>query len=322
MFAARGPNTVASTTVVAITQGGNPRVFYQTDDAHIHELSLNPTWRDKDLTSDASVPAAMAAKKFTALAATTQGDNPRVYYQGEDGYIHELQWSNPSWLHNNVAKNVGAPPAFSGSDIVATSYGGSPRVYYEPTGGYSDRIHELAWNPNGWDHRDITGGGSPAVEGTTLAVVGGGNPRVYHLIQGIQGGFFIEELAWNPPIWGHSILHNQAIGATPAVKLTALATTTLGGKPRVYYESFTGHIHELSLNPDWKWRDVTKDANAIGATALWAPRAGLAATSLNDNPRVYYQGLDGEIHELAWNNPFWSHRTVSKDAKGPSGRMK
>ena len=40
----------------------------------------------------------------------------------------------------------------------------------------------------------------------------------------------------------------------------------------------------------------------------------LAATTLNGNPRVYYQGDDGHVHELAWSPPDWVHRDVTKDA--------
>jgi hypothetical protein len=105
----------------------------------------------------------------TALTSTTVGgDNPRVYYQGDDRRIHELAWWGDHWNHAVVGLDV--PPAVAGTALTSTIVeGDNPRVYYQ---GDDRHIHELAWWGDHWNHAVV---GPPAVAGTALTstTVGG-----------------------------------------------------------------------------------------------------------------------------------------------------
>ena len=135
----------------------------------------------------------------------------------------------------------------------------------------------------------------------------------------------IHELGWNPPDWNDRDIGSGAVpidgaewGAIPG---TGLAATTLNGNPRVYYVERGYEVHELAWIPSaWNHRNLTKDATS--PPVWWKDWSGLAATALGDYPRVYYQGEDGHIHELAASprsggGMEWVHRVVSKDATGP-----
>ena len=226
-------------------------------------------------------------------------------------------------------ESSGAPPPSFGSPLAATTLGGNLRVYYRDGDGH---VHELAfWLPN-WVHRDVThdavGGAMPGYGGSPLAATTlNGNPRVYY-----QGNNYarIHELAWIPNDW-----HDRDIGsgAVPidgaewgAIPGTGLAATTLNGNPRVYYVEPGYKVHELAWIPSvWNHRNLTKDAKGPPAPPVWwKDWAGLAATMLDGNPRVYYQGEDCAYPRAGIAPPLrWGRRVAPpggvERCEGPAG---
>jgi hypothetical protein len=85
--------------------------------------------------------------------------------------------------------------------------------------------------------------------------------------------------------------------------------------PRVYYLGIDFQVHELAWWGDkWHHSTVSLDAGAPPAV-IGSP---LTATTQSSNlPRVYYLGIDFQVHELAWWGDKWHHSAVSSEAFGP-----
>src|SRR5690606_31229442 len=82
------------------------------------------------------------------------------------------------------------------------------------------------------------------------------------------------------------------------------------------YLAADNHVHELGwYNNRWNHRDLTADAGAIPAVS-GSPLSVI--TISNDDPRVYYLGVDQHVHELAWKSltHVWYHTDVSAAGGG------
>ena len=109
---ASAPTAVAGTDLAVTTLRGDPRVYHQGDDGHVHELAWQyPDWVHRDVTKDAKAPVCLDK---TALAARTEGGDPRVYYQGDDGHVHQLAWEPPNWAHRDLTTDAQRRPASIG----------------------------------------------------------------------------------------------------------------------------------------------------------------------------------------------------------------
>ncbi len=134
-----------------------------------------------------ALTAASAAAGSALTSTTLDGNNPRVYYLGNDNHVYELAWHNNEnlWYHRDVTADAGGQPAAAGGALTSTTLdGNNPRVYYL---GNDNHVYELAWhnNENLWYHRDVTAdaGGQPAAAGSALTstTLDSNNPRVYYL---------------------------------------------------------------------------------------------------------------------------------------------
>ena len=101
----------------------------------------------------------------------------------------------------------------------------------------------------------------------------------------------------------------------PAVVATATPAPGLltGGNARVATQtnSLTGTTAgQLALNSGSGL--ISNRANALQLAV-----GSLTSTTLNGNPRTYYETADGQIHELAWSGSNWSERVVTTDAGAP-----
>ena len=297
---------IVSTT---LSMSGNPRVYYLGDDGQIHELALwGGSWHHLVVTTAAGGPRAAAG---TALTSTTYNGDPRVYYESDDGQIHELAFYGGSWHHLVVTTAAGGPRAAAGTALTSTTYKGDPRVYYV---GGDNQIHELAlWGDNKWHHLVVTtaAGGPPAEPYTPLtSTTYKGDPRVYY----VGGDNQIHELAlWGDNKW-HHLAVSTAAGGPSVVSGTALTSTTYNGDPRVYYESGDGQIHELGLWGDNKWHHLVVTTAAGGPDVAFG--RALSSTTYNGDPRVYYEGGDGSIHELALWGGKWHHLALTPAGHG------
>ena len=170
--AASAPSAVAGTAIACFGLGESrlPRVYFQSDDGHVHEIAWNPHWSTTDITGAIGAPPARAG---TAIACFGLGANldPRVYYQTDDGHVHELAY-NAGWSTTDITTASNAPSAVAGTAIACFGLGESllPRVYFQSDDGH---VHEIAWNPH-WSTTDITtaGGAPPAAPRTSIACMG------------------------------------------------------------------------------------------------------------------------------------------------------
>lgn len=257
-------------------------------------------------------PDALAAVG-TRLASlgTSASHDPRVYYVGGDGHVHELAWVTlpflgSRWYRSDLTRTTGAPPpaGLRSLAVTGTTTELFPRLYQLAADGH---VWELGSN-NGtdWFAKDLMGdtGAPPAAAGSTLAAHGwlpSREPRVYYFTDDDQ----LHELAWNAPRWQHSPLTGSTQFPLAANRVSLAVTgTTTDLHPRVYYVADDGHAHELASNGgDWFIRDLTAETGAPppAPESAFAAHGGLPTRE----PRLYYFDSDNHVHELAWNAPNW-----------------
>ena len=63
---------------------------------------------------------------------------------------------------------------------------------------------------------------------------------------------------------------------------------------------------------------ATAGSFLIERTALPLATGAVVSTTMNGDPRTYYETADGQIHELAYWGGSWHHRVVTTDAGGPA----
>jgi hypothetical protein len=90
-----------------VTADGVPRIVYRGGDNHIHELRLQGSWIQADLSAIVSdnPPAFPAAGD--PFAFVTSDGIPRVLYRGADNHIHELRLQN-SWIQADLSSLASA----------------------------------------------------------------------------------------------------------------------------------------------------------------------------------------------------------------------
>ena len=107
------PGTVLSSWIDQKYQ----HLVYLSANQHIHELYFplaGGHWKQNDLTSTASCPAATLG---SALTSWVDHNYQHVVYITSDGHAHELYYplAGGRWKQNDLTASAGAPPALSGS---------------------------------------------------------------------------------------------------------------------------------------------------------------------------------------------------------------
>jgi hypothetical protein len=160
---------------------GHPtqHVVYRGVDGHIHELwwSEDANWNHENLTWQTGAPLAVGNPAGSAWEGRP---TQHVVYQGIDGRIHELWWSeDANWNHEDLSGQTGAPPAAGDLAGYAWERDHTQHVVYR---GVDDRIHELWWHEDsGWQHADLSGQtGAPPAAGDPAGYAweGGGTQHV------------------------------------------------------------------------------------------------------------------------------------------------
>ena len=112
-----------------VTPDKVPRVVYVGGDSHIHELRLQGSWIQADLSAIVtnSPPAVPAAGD--PFAYVTPDKVPRVVYVGDNGDIHELRLQ-PGWIQADlaVAGGITNPIPAYGNPFAYVTPDGVPRV--------------------------------------------------------------------------------------------------------------------------------------------------------------------------------------------------
>jgi hypothetical protein len=281
-----------------VTPDGVPRVVYRGQDNHIHELRLQGSWIQSDLSaivsnSPPAVPAAGAP-----FAYVTPDGVPRVVYRGQDNHIHELRLQG-SWIQTDLSAIVSdRPPAVSaaGDPFAYVTPDGVPRVVYR---GQDNDIHELRLQGK-WIQTDlsaIVSNSPPAVPAAGDAFAYVTPDRVPRVVYRGQDNH-IHELRLQGS-WIQADLSATVTNRPPAFSAAGdpFAYVTPDGVPRVVYRGQENDIHELRLQGSW----IQADLSAIVSNSPPAvPAAGDAFAYVTPDrvPRVVYRGQDNDIHEL------------------------
>jgi hypothetical protein len=300
------------------------RVHYLGTDHHVHQLWLGQRWYHRDLTTSAvGAPAAAPGSPLAWLVKQNGGQ--ALYYLSADNHVNELRWQDPVWSHadlTSIALNASGPvpPAAPGSPLAVFAVkdlGGRnyPRVQFL---GTDNHVHQL-WLGQHWYYRDLTAsaaGAPAAAPGSSLAgfVKDDGGQGLYYQSTDAH----LHELRWNDPLWSHTDLTATALTSSGPVP-SAAAGTALAVFPskdasgqsyaRVHYVGADRHVHQLWLGLRWYHRDLSTSAPG---TPLAATESALTGFFVNTTEsRLYFQGQDGHIGELRWNDPQWRFHDVS-----------
>ena len=183
------PRPCADSELTSLSLNGQPRVYYQGEDFHVHEIGWDGSnWFHKNLGQLSGGPTATFP---TPLTSTFCAGNPRVYYLTDDRHIHEMAWDGSNWNHLCITDAAYAPPTSQGSPLTSVDYNGNPRVYYR----YEGQVHELGWGP-GWFHNALPS--EELTDGSFLSsMTYHGDPRIYYM--NIYWNF--RELSWRTDRW-------------------------------------------------------------------------------------------------------------------------
>ena len=150
--------------------GRSKQVIYQTEDGHIHELSVavGGKWGHADLTTLTGAP--LAQEIIDGYSWEAGRSKQVAYIARDDHHIHELFVAvGGGWGHANLTALTDAPLVGGGGAFGASGYsweaGRSKQVVYTT----SDRhLHELFVAVGGkWGHADLT-----ALTGAPLVIDG------------------------------------------------------------------------------------------------------------------------------------------------------
>jgi hypothetical protein len=281
-----------------VTPDSVPRIVYRGSDDHIHELRLQESWIQADLSAivSDSQPATPAASDPRAYV--TPDNVARVIYRGNDSHIHELRLQE-SWIQADlsaiVSDSAPATPA-AGNPFGYVTPDCLPRVVYR---GTDNHIHELRLQGR-WIQADL----SAIVSDSPPATPAAGDPFAYVTPDGVPRVIYvgtdghIHELRLQEG-WIQADLSAIVSDSPPASPAAGnpFAYVTPDGVPRVVYRGSDNHIHELRLQGSW----IQADLSAIVSDTPPAPPAAgdpYAYVTPDQIPRVVYLGTDGHIHEL------------------------
>jgi hypothetical protein len=279
---------------------------------HIIQLRWeNNAWKHKDLTLETGAPlASFEVRAYVHYASQTQ----HVVYldrneQGEH-QVHELYADNSNqWQHNNLTTAVPGGAPFAESTPTGYEFRQLQHVVYE---GTDKHIYELWHDSNGWHVNDLT----------NAPVVGKGplTARVFTPIatQNIRflafGSDHIHELWWdNSGTWRRSDLTHVSQAPSAATEPTNYSFWEQATQ-HINYLGTDDHVHELWWNYEngWQHNDLTYQTGAPLGRSGALPSGYVFRDQ--GTQHVVYQGGDGIIHELWWDNTGWHHNPLTMGA--------
>jgi len=276
-----------------------------------------------DLTTQWGAPLAVGNPACYVYAQYKQNIIYRGFTPGQ-GYsrIHQLQWENNAWHHNDLTATASAPLASGAGEVTAyvAYYTGTQHVVYLGTnnqGLLDNHIHEIyADDSNDWQHNDLTiAAGAPLAINTPMGY------EFRNLMHVVYNGFTSQTAGHVYELWHDSNgWHFNDLMGTPVVALgplTARVFPSIGTQHIVYRANVDGtDIQELQWdNVGWHQRDLT--------IAAAAPSANGDVTNYifedQDTQHINYLGTDGHIHELWWDyDNGWRHNDLTNATGAPA----
>src|SRR5947209_7849663 len=153
-----GAGTTRGRPFAYVTHDGShpvPRVLYQGDDAHTHELRLEGNdWKRADLTDLADASDA-AGPPFAYETVFNGESTPRVLYTGQDRHIHEIRLTGGAWKKADLTQMVQAPNSQGAPYACVTGNGAGlvARVVFRAEDGH---IHEVRLEDGSWKNADLS----------------------------------------------------------------------------------------------------------------------------------------------------------------------
>ena len=251
---------------------GAARVYYiSSADQHVHQLALNKTWGDLDLTSMANGPNAATTSPLSSFYDISVD---HVFYIGVDGHVHQLyNFMKPlpppllgleEWVDQDLTNTAipvdesKVPPAAAGSGLsgFVDSYG--PHVFYVDS---NQHVHHLILTAENWSDYDLTGSynGPQAAKATALSSFGDGYGD--HVVY-ISADQHVHQLYLDNAVWVDQDLTSTA---TPFVESkvplaavgSALSSLSNNLGELIFYISADQHVHLLCF--------ADKPPGALGA---------------------------------------------------------
>jgi hypothetical protein len=296
------PSGAPGSVVSAILGGFSPRVYTITADGHLYEMAwLGSKWGGGDLTAQLGLRIAASGSPL-ALGLADQV-RPTVYMLGQDYGIYEVSWTGSRWQGGLISDGLKTvTPADGRGPLACLTADASTRSVFYLTGPEDVHVSQLRQSGGAWVYLDVTAaaGGAPPVASALgpLACLrlGVSHSQVYYA--SADGHV---HLLWTGGVqWQDIDLTRAAQAPLAALGGGNLACCAIGGLPRVYYLSEKGHVTEIRCGPDqaWQSRDITEH---VGVPPVASLASQLACCALdNGQLRLYYQGADGHVHELAW----------------------
>ncbi len=256
--AAGGPLAIAgSLGAYMFDSQGTQHVDYVASDGHIHELWWDGDgWHHHDLTGAAGAPAAAprSLAGYVLAGASTQ----HVDYLGTDGFIHELEWKNGNWRHNNLSTLTGAPTSLIAPTGYAFASAGTQHVNYIGVDGH---VHEL-WSDGSWHWDDLSV--ATATDGPGDGVLSAypfDATCTRHVVYTNSLGR-IHELWWDAGGWHHNDLSNTGAPLSDFAPLIGYAFNAQRTQHVIYVEIVGLHVYEL-----W-WQALPTPTAEIPRTAV------------------------------------------------------
>jgi subtilisin family serine protease len=289
--AALAPQKAGTTSSpVAVPYNGSTRILFVGENGYVqflHQEFPGAAW-------GVSGPAISRTKVVpgTAISAFVNTTGlPRAYFvstgdtEADKNTIHEVGY-NPSTFWSETAALT--PPVATGSSPSALPWAnGGVKLYFA---GTDRKIREVSyngtWSVSGPLSSPLATGASPSALAWT-----GGQIKVYYPGEDSK----VHELSYSGSSWYDSVGQTQKM-------TTGAALAPIGGGSNglsVHYVGADGKLRDLTytISPAVSWSEE------VGATTM-KMAAGTSPTSFvntTNQPRAYFVGEDGKVHELAYN---------------------
>jgi cell division protein YceG involved in septum cleavage len=270
---------------------GTQRVYFVTDNQHVHQLYYNNTkWLDEDLTgftNGASAAAGSALSSF-AMANGTQ----HVYFVADNQHVHQLYYNNTKWLDEDLTGFTNGASAAAGSALSSFAMAnGTQHVYFVAS---SQHLHQLYYDSAKadakWHDEDLTGftNGGLAAAGSALSsfAMANGTQHVYFVADNQHVHQLYYDNAKANAKWHDEDLTGFTNGGLAAAGSALSSFAMANGTEHVYFVADNQHVHQLYYN-NTKWHDEDLTGFTNGGSAA----AGSALSSFamaNGTQHVFY----------------------------------
>ena len=289
---------------------GTQHVIYQGyaigegGDGTLHELHWDTSgWHHLSLTSAANADLADQFTSLVGYVLPPPSNTQHVYYRLPQPFVEPpvgspismLAWDG-NWGYYRLSQEVGAPGTLSGP--AASPFGYEHAVLYR---GVDDHLEAITYPLGQWV--DVTA--AAGAELVQLEVSSYGAPpsssesssTPHAVYVGVDGTL---NHAWRDSggSWHHENL-TLVVGPMAPASGTPVAFVDSQGRHLVFYVSSDGLLHLLS-------RDLTGNWTQQVISPPGAPAAGSAVVAYEfaaqDTLHVVYQGQDGGLYHLWWND--------------------